>query len=84
MVLAAPGLQPPPRRLHALPLAAVAAQLAVLEPGELLALTRHRRPRLLPSEEPPAAAAAARLVEMSAAELRALGQRLQARLAAAA
>jgi len=39
------------------------------------------RPRLVPSEEPPAAAVAERLVQMSAAELRELGQRLQDRLA---
>ncbi len=57
------------------------AQLAAMEAGELLALTRHLRPRLVPSEEPPAAAVAERLVQMSAAELRELGQRLQDRLA---
>jgi len=61
------------RRLDALPLAA----------GELLALTRHLRPRLVPSEEP-AAAVAERIVRMSAAELQELGQRLRARLAAEA
>jgi len=59
----------------------VVAQLAAMEAGELLALTRHLRPRLVPSEEPPAAAVAERLVQMSAAELRELGQRLQDRLA---
>lgn len=57
------------------------AQVAALEAGELLALVRHLRPRLVPSEEPPAAAVAERLVQMSAAELRELGQRLQDRLA---
>jgi len=74
------------RRLAALPLEAVAGQLAALEAGELLALTRHLRPRLVPSEEPPAAAAAVaeRLVAMSAEELQELGRRLQERLAAGA
>ena len=65
------------RRLDAPPLDAVAAQLAALEAGELLALTRHLRPRLVPGEEPPAPAVAERLVAMSAAELRELGQRLR-------
>jgi len=37
------------RRLNALPLAAVVAQSAALAAGELLALARHRRPRLVPS-----------------------------------
>jgi hypothetical protein len=60
------------------------AQLAALAAGELLALTHHLRPRLVPGEEPPAAAVAERLVEMSAAELRELGQRLQERRAAEA
>jgi len=60
------------------------AQIAALEAGELLALVRHLRPRLVPSEEPPAAAVAARLGQMEAAELRELGRRLQARLAAGA
>ena len=50
------------------------AQLAALEPGELLALTRHLRPRLVPGEEPPAAAVA----------LRELVRRLQERRAAEA
>ena len=72
------------RRLDALPLEAVAAQIAALEAGELLALARHRRPRLVPSAEPPAAAVAARRVQMSAAELRELGRRLQERRAAEA
>jgi len=60
-----------------LPLEAVVAQLATLEAGELLALTRHLRPRLVPSEEPPAAAAAERLVQMSTEELLELVQRLR-------
>jgi hypothetical protein len=72
------------RRLDALPLAAVGAPRAALEAGELLALTRHLRPRLVPGAEPPAAAVAERLVEMSAAELQELGRRLRARLAAEA
>ena len=71
------------RRLDALPLAAVVAQLAQLEAGELLALARHLRPRLVPSEEPPAAAVAERLVRMDATELGELGQRLRERLATA-
>jgi len=62
----------------------VGAQLAVLEAGELLALTRHLRPRLVPSEEPPAAAVAERMVQMGAAELRELTRRLRARSAPAA
>jgi len=69
------------RRLDALPLEAVVTQLAALEAGELLALARHLRPRLVPSEEPPAPAVAERLVRMDAAALRELGQRLRARLA---
>jgi len=48
---------------------------------ERLALTRHVRPRLGPGEAPPAAAVAARRVQMSAAELRELGRRLQEPLA---
>jgi hypothetical protein len=71
------------RRLDALPLAAVVAQVAAMEAGELLALARHLRPRLVPSEEPPAAAVAERLVRMDAEELQELGQRLRARLAPA-
>jgi len=62
----------------------VAAQVAVLEPGELLALTRHLRPRLVPSEEPPAAAVAERIVRMSAEELQGLVRGLRERLAAEA
>ena len=60
------------------------AQRAALEAGELLALARHLRPRLVPGEAPPAAAVAERIVRMSAEELRELGQRLQERLAAEA
>ena len=60
------------------------AQIAAMEAGELLALTRHLRPRLVPDGEPPAAAVAERLVRMDATELRELGQRLQERLAAEA
>jgi hypothetical protein len=74
---------PARRRLNALPLAAVAAQLAAMAAGELLALTRHLRPRLVPSEEPPAAAVAERLVPRDAAALRELGQRRRERLAPA-
>ena len=59
------------------------AQLATLEAGELLALTRHLRPRLVPGEAPPAPAVAGRIVQMDAAELRELVRRLQDRLAAA-
>jgi hypothetical protein len=59
----------------------VVAQIAAMEAGELLALTRHLRPRLVPSEEPPAAAVAERIVQMSAEELQELRQRLRARLA---
>jgi len=69
------------RRLDALPLEAVVAQLAAMETGELLALTRHLRPRLVPSEAPPASAVAERIVQMSAEELRELGRRLRERLA---
>jgi hypothetical protein len=58
----------------------VVAQIAALEAGELLALARHFRPRLVPSEEPPASAVAERLVQMDAAELRELGQRRRERL----
>ena len=70
------------RRLDALPLEAVVAEIAVMEAGELLALARHLRPRLVPREEPPAPAVAERLVAMSAEELLELGRRLQERLAA--
>ena len=68
------------RRLNALPLEAVVAQIAAMEAGELLALTRHLRPRLVPGEEPPAAAVAERLVQLSAEELRELVRRLRERL----
>ena len=71
------------RRLDALPLEAVVAQIAALAASELLALTRHLRPRLGPSEEPPAAAVAERIVRLDAEELQELGQRLRARLAPA-
>ncbi len=72
------------RRLDALALAAVVAPLAAMEAGELLALTRHLRPRLVPGEEPPAAAVAERIVQMRAEELLELVRRLRARLAAEA
>ena len=72
------------RRLDALPLAAAVAQIAAMEAGALLALTRHLRPRLVPGEEPPAAAVAERIVQMSAEELRELARRLRERLAAEA
>jgi hypothetical protein len=72
------------RRLDALPLAAVVAQVAAMEAGELLALVRHLRPRLVPGEEPPTRAVAERLVQLDAAELRELARRLRARLAAEA
>ena len=71
------------RRLDALTLEAVAAPLAAMEAGELLALTRHVRPRLVPGAEPPAAAVAERIVQLDAAELRELGRRLRERLAPA-
>ena len=69
------------RRLDALPLDVVVAQIAVMEAGELLALTRHLRPRLVPGEEPPASVVAERIVQMSTEELRELRQRLCERLA---
>jgi hypothetical protein len=55
-----------------------------MEAGELLALARHLRPRLVPSAAPPAAAVAERIVQMSGAARQELGRRLQERLAAAA
>jgi hypothetical protein len=58
-------------------------QLATLKAGELLALVRHLRPRLVPDGEVPAPAVAERIVQIDAAELRELGQRLRARLAPA-
>ena len=72
------------QRLDALTLEAVVAQIAAMEAGELLALARHLRPRLVPGTAPPAAAVAERVVQMSAEELRQLGQRLRERLAAKA
>jgi hypothetical protein len=72
------------RRLDALALEAVAAQLGAMEASELLALTRHLRPRLVPSEEPPAAAVVERMVQRAAAARRELGRRLRARRAAEA
>ena len=72
------------RRRAALPRAAVVAPRAALEAGELLALARHLRPRLVPSAEPPAAAVAERLVQLDAAALRELRQRLQERRSPAA
>jgi hypothetical protein len=68
------------RRLDALPFEAVVAQIAAMAAGELLALARHLRPRLVPGEEPPAAAVAERIVQMSAEELRELERRLRERL----
>ena len=70
------------RRLDTLPLEAVVAQVAALAAGELLALARHLRPRLVPGEAPPAAAVAERIVRMSAAELQGLVRGLRERLAA--
>ena len=56
------------------------AQIAALAAGELLALARHLRPRLVPGEAPPAAAVAERIVQIDAAELRELERRLRERL----
>lgn len=72
------------RRLDALPLEAVVAQVAALAAGELLALVRHLHQRLVPGEEPPAPAVAERIVRMDSAALRELVRRLQERLAAEA
>ena len=72
------------RRRDALPLEAVVAQLAALEAGELLALTRHLRLRLVPGEEPPAPAVAECIVQMDAGKLWELVRRLRERLAAEA
>ena len=58
------------------------AQLAALAAGELLALARHLRPRLVSGEAPPAAVVAERIVRMSAAELQGLVRGLRERLAA--
>ena len=59
------------------------AQIAAMEAGELLALTRHRRPRLVPGAAPRAAAVAERIVQLDAAALLELVQRLRERLAPA-
>jgi hypothetical protein len=72
------------RRLDALPLEAVGAQIATMEAGELLALVRHLRTRLAPGGEGPAPAVVERIVQMDAAALRELVRRLQERLAAEA
>jgi len=72
------------RRLDALPLEAVVAQIAAMEAGESLALVHHLRPRLVPSEELPTRAVAERLVQLDAAELRELVRRLQEQRAAKA
>jgi hypothetical protein len=61
-------------------LAAVVAPIAARAPGELLALTRHLRPRLVPGEEAPAPEVAERIVQISAEELRELERRLRERL----
>ena len=60
------------------------AQIAAMEAGELLALARHLRSRLVPSEAPLAAAVAECIVQMDAAELQELVRRLQERRAAEA
>ena len=57
------------------------AQIAAMEPGELLALARDLRPRLLPGGEAAAPGVVERIVQMDAAELRELGRRLRERLA---
>jgi hypothetical protein len=67
------------RRLDAIPLEAVVAQIAALEAGELLALARHLRPRLVPSDESRAPEVAERIVQMDAAELQELVQCLRVR-----
>jgi hypothetical protein len=59
----------------------VVTQRAALEAGDLLALARHLRPRLVPGEEIPAPAVAERIVQMSAEELQELVQGLRTRLA---
>ena len=59
-------------------------QIAALEAGELLALARHLRPRLVPGGEAPAPEVAEHIVQMNAAALRELRQRLRERLAAEA
>jgi len=60
------------------------AQIAAIEAGELLALGRHLRPRLVPGEAPAAPAVAERIVPLDAAELRELGRRRREQLAPAA
>jgi hypothetical protein len=60
----------------------VVAQIAAMEAGELLALVRHLRPRLVPGEAPPAGAE--RSGQMDAAALRELARRLRERRAAEA
>jgi len=60
------------------------APLAALEAGELLALARPLRPRLVPGEEPPAPAVAECIVQMGAEELGELVWRLQEQRAAEA
>ena len=72
------------RRLDALTLEAVVTQLAAMDAGELLALARHLRTRLVPGEAPPAVAVAERIVRMSAEELQGLVRGLRTRLAAEA
>jgi len=62
----------------------VVAQIAAMAAGELLALARHLRPRLVPSEAPPASAVAERIVRMSAEELQGLVRGLRERRAAEA
>jgi hypothetical protein len=69
------------RRLDTLTPAA-GEQSARMKAGELLALARHLCPRLLPGAEPPASAVVERIVQMDAAALRELGQRLRERLTA--
>ena len=65
------------RRLNALSLEAVVAQIAAMEAGESLALVHHLRPRLVPDGEVPAPEVAERIVRMSAEELGQLGQRVR-------
>jgi len=62
------------------------APIAALAAGELLALARHLRPRLVPGEAPPAAAVAVaeRIVRMRAEELQELVRGLRERRAAEA
>ena len=69
------------RRLAALSLEAVVAQIAAMEAGELLALARHLRTRLAPGGEVPAPAVVKRIVQLDAAELQELVRRLQERRA---